>query len=247
MIDDYDGADVFDAEGNKIGTVERTYVDDSGAGRLIEVKLGTLLAKHRLVPLDDADVGSRGVQVPYSKDVIESSPDARSVDETLEGDLIGRVRGYYGGGSSPNTVESGNVDQVDEETADDVAARPVGEVDDGDEEDRGVVQRVKDNLTGGEEGRAALTGEREEAPTAVTGEDAVPTDDTSDMGGIRDRGDYLEIPVVEEELVKRPVVKEVLRVRKQDVTDTEMVGADVRREDIETTPTGRVEPVEEEE
>jgi len=74
----------------------------------------------------------------------------------------------------------------------------------------------------------------------VTGE-VTPADDGSPHPGeIRDLGDVIEIPIIEEELVKRPVVKEVLRVRKTSVTSTESVGTDIRREDVEVSSTGDV-------
>jgi uncharacterized protein (TIGR02271 family) len=47
--------------------------------------------------------------------------------------------------------------------------------------------------------------------------------------------DEVNVPVTEEEVVvsKRPVVKEEVRVRKDVVSDTEVVEEDVRREEIE--------------
>jgi uncharacterized protein (TIGR02271 family) len=47
--------------------------------------------------------------------------------------------------------------------------------------------------------------------------------------------DEVSVPVTEEEIVvsKRPVVKEEVRVRKDVVSDTEVVEEDVRREEIE--------------
>jgi uncharacterized protein (TIGR02271 family) len=47
--------------------------------------------------------------------------------------------------------------------------------------------------------------------------------------------DEVSVPVTEEEVVvsKRPVVKEEVRVRKDVVSDTEVVEEDVRREEIE--------------
>lgn len=56
---------------------------------------------------------------------------------------------------------------------------------------------------------------------------------TEEMTRVRDLGDVVEIPVVEEELVKRPVVKEVIRVRKTSVPQERLVEDVVRREDVE--------------
>lgn len=47
-----------------------------------------------------------------------------------------------------------------------------------------------------------------------------------------DAGDAVEILIVEERVVKQPVVTEVLRVRKTPRTGRRIVEADVRKEDI---------------
>jgi len=238
MFTDYDGADVFDTEGNKVGTVERTFVDDAGTSRLVEVKLGSLFAKHRLVPVEDAEVGDKGIQVPFSKAVIEDSPDASHIEDSLEGDLLDRVRGYYNPGSGDGTSEeTEDADLADRSAAADrsVAARPITE--DGSE----------DEDTAGDTDRATGIVERQPGTVASHVDTAdVPTSDSERVGDIRDLGDIIEIPIVEEELVKRPVVKEVLRIRKTSGTETQSVGSDVRREDVEVTKTGNVEAITDE-
>ncbi len=70
---------------------------------------------------------------------------------------------------------------------------------------------------------------------------AVPADDTEEMRRVRDLGDVIEVPIVEEELVKRPVVKEVLRVRKDTVTDRQQVNEELRKEDVDIERTGDVD------
>jgi hypothetical protein len=95
MIQDYDGARVIDDSGDTIGTVERSYDDATGAVRYVEVKLGSLFGKHRLVPADDAEMTSDGLRLPFSKDAIMNSPDASSADDSISGDLLRSVRGYY--------------------------------------------------------------------------------------------------------------------------------------------------------
>jgi len=52
------------------------------------------------------------------------------------------------------------------------------------------------------------------------------------FGEILDRGDYVEIPIVEEILVKKPVVREVLRIRKEVLAETELVEGTVRIEEL---------------
>ena len=210
MVQDYDGTAVVDATGEKIGTVERSYVDDSGAVRVVRLKIGMLRAKHRLVPVDEVQPEEDTLRVPYTKQVVEESPDV-DVDDDLEGETLERVRAYYSGmqGRVPN----------DTQTQEERRAQP---------DDRPVVR----------ERRATVrdVGQAEARDAA-----AVPADAGQEMRGVRDLGDVIEVPIVEEELVKRPVVKEVLRIRKHTVTDQQQVNEQLRREDVEVDREGDVD------
>ena len=194
MVQDYDGTAVVDATGEKIGTVERSYVDDAGAVRVVSIKIGRLRAKHRLVPVDDLRPEEDALRVPYSKQVVEESPDV-DVDDALEGETLERVRAYYAGGRE--RVEHDRPAEQERE----VAVRDIGEA-----------------------------GARDVA--------AAPAADEQEMRQVRDRGDVIEVPIVEEELVKRPVVKEVLRIRKDTVTDRQQVNEELRREDVQVEREG---------
>src|SRR5579884_585599 len=172
-MQDFDGRELVASDGTSIGTIERTYDDESGTARFVEVATGPFFArKHYLVPLNGAEVTDGGVRVPLTKATIEGSPDASSGGDTLTGALLDQVRACYGGTSG---VERPG-DQSTAPPDNDGGAVPVGDVDD-------VTERPE-----------------------TTGE-AIPR-----PGEIRDLGDVVEIPIVEEELVKRPVVREVLRV-----------------------------------
>jgi|SRR5947209_1954759 len=65
------------------------------------------------------------------------------------------------------------------------------------------------------------------------------TDVPSDFGQVRDLGDVIEVPIVEEVLVKKPVVREVLRIRKSHTTESGTAAADLRREEVEVIPSSR--------
>src|SRR5437868_2552784 len=94
MTVDYSGATLLDSDGEKVGTIERSYEDESGTPRFLDVRLGSIVRTHRLVPADQAEQLPEGVRVPYTKDTIEESP-AGSWGDTLEGEDLTRVRGYY--------------------------------------------------------------------------------------------------------------------------------------------------------
>jgi len=57
---------------------------------------------------------------------------------------------------------------------------------------------------------------------------------------VQDEGGVIEIPLFEEVLVKKTVVREVLRIRKRWITEEHLVETDLRREDVEVTEEGQV-------
>jgi len=122
VIQDYDGAEVVDACGERIGIVERSYIDDTETTRFVAVAIGAFLPKHRLIPLDGAHIAAGTLTVPYTKDKIVQSPDASSVSDTLEGELLEQVQAYYARGrESTDVATAGSSEQ-------DVAVVPAGDV-----------------------------------------------------------------------------------------------------------------------
>ena len=196
MVQDYNSAAVVDATGERIGTVERSYVDDAGTVRVVGIKMGTLRAKHRLVPVDGAVREKDELRIPYAKQTVEESPDV-DVDDTLEGETLEQVRAYYAGGRERLQQDHPTV-QEREATVRDVGQRETRAVPD------------------------------------------ARAEDVQELSRIRDRGDVIEVPVVEEELVKRPVVKEILRIRKHTVTDRQQVNEELRKEDVDVAREGDV-------
>lgn len=95
MVQDYDGAGVVDPAGSPIGTVERTYDDSQGMARFVEVKIGALFGKHRLVPVEQASFADGTLTVPFTKPIVEDSPDAGSAGDTLDGNLMQAAQDYY--------------------------------------------------------------------------------------------------------------------------------------------------------
>jgi len=62
----------------------------------------------------------------------------------------------------------------------------------------------------------------------------------ADFGKVRDLGDVIEIPIIEEVLVKKQVVREVLRVRKSQLTEMGTAAADLRKETVDVVSTSEV-------
>src|SRR3712207_2960993 len=69
------GADVYDADGNKIGTASEVFLDDqSGNPEWVTVKTGLFGTKESFVPIRDADLTGDGLRVPVSKDAVKDAP-----------------------------------------------------------------------------------------------------------------------------------------------------------------------------
>src|SRR3712207_9004034 len=69
------GADVYDADGDKIGTASEVFLDDqSGNPEWVTVKTGLFGTKETFVPIRDADLTSDGVRVPVSKAAVKDAP-----------------------------------------------------------------------------------------------------------------------------------------------------------------------------
>lgn len=220
MIHDYDDADVIDKDGQKLGPVERSYVDDRGDVRFVEVKIGTLRTKYRFIPVEDVDQTSAGLRVPYKAEVIEDSPDASSVEDTLAGDLLDRVRSYYADAAA---VGAPHDDQAPAAVPANAEETDAGE---------GLGDKLRERLHAADAAGGDLLHRHDH------GDDAPPTTGVATSSGVVDKGDVVDIPIVEERLVKQPVVTEVLRVRKTPQTEQRTAEADVQKEDVEVVEDG---------
>jgi len=228
MIEDYDGTDVVDAAGERIGTVERSYVNDQGEVRFVEVKLRGLRAKHRLIPMDIIDRTDDALTVSFAKGVVEESPDASSARDTLEEGTLDQIRAYYESqrqGLSPAVAEAAAI-PVSESKTDTTSATSSGQEKEGvGDKMRGAVEQVRAKLPGG----SGADGGQSQGDESPQGQDRFQA---------RDLGDVIEVPIVEEEIVKRPVVKEVLRIRKSSTSEQQTVQDDVRKERVEVISEG---------
>ena len=101
------GADVYDADGNKIGTASEVFLDDqSGNPEWVTVKTGLFGTKETFVPIRDADLTGDGLRVPVSKDAVKDAP---TID--TEGHLSPQeeeeLYRYYGMGCTQSGQTSG--------------------------------------------------------------------------------------------------------------------------------------------
>jgi hypothetical protein len=84
------GTDVVDQDGERIGTVEDVYYDETGGHPAwIGVGTGLLGTKRRAVPVDGAQLEDDALRVPFTKEHVKGSPEVEGdeIDPQLERDL----------------------------------------------------------------------------------------------------------------------------------------------------------------
>ncbi|WP_051807455.1 PRC-barrel domain-containing protein [Actinoplanes subtropicus] len=89
------GVDVYAADGQKIGSAGRLYLDDrTGEPKWISVRSGMAGATESFVPVDEATLGDDRLVIPFDKDRVDGAPripaggDLHPADEDM-------LRAYY--------------------------------------------------------------------------------------------------------------------------------------------------------
>ena len=75
-MDSFEGRELFDSNGYKIGDIESVFTDDGLEFAL--VKSGLFGTIRRLVPLNDVREAGDELVVPYSKDKVKLAPPAEA-------------------------------------------------------------------------------------------------------------------------------------------------------------------------
>ena len=231
--DRFAGYTVYDHTDQKIGKVDDLFVDGDEHPEYIGVKMGFLGTHSTLIPFQMATVDDerQAIVVSTDKDTAKNGP---SFDDDMEitPEFENEVYSYYGLQRASTTEESGAYADYSETTS-------------GTDEDELRVQRSEEELAAGTREREAgqlkvrkrVRTDREtiEVPTRheEVSVERVPASGEATEAQIGD--DEVVVPVTEEEVVvgKRAVAKEEVRIRKDVVSDTEVVEEDVRREEIE--------------
>jgi len=101
------GAPVYDDSGEKIGSIEEIFYDnDTGEPKWVGIGSGFLGTKRVLVPLESAQLGEDGLNVPYPKKLVKDSPDIDSdeISEQTEQELYAY---YQLSGQAPSKGKKG--------------------------------------------------------------------------------------------------------------------------------------------
>jgi len=108
------GADVYDADGTKIGTASEVFLDDqSGDPEWVTVKTGLLGTKETFVPIRDAELTGDGLRVPVTKAQVKDAPKI-DTDGHLSPQEEEELYRYYGVGG---TGQQGNVRSTTTDTS----------------------------------------------------------------------------------------------------------------------------------
>ena len=90
------GDDLYDGDGDKIGTIEEIYLDaETDEPAWAVVQTGLLGTKRIFVPLRDATEGEEGVTVPYDKDTVKDAPEVDH-DGAISKDEESALLRHYG-------------------------------------------------------------------------------------------------------------------------------------------------------
>jgi uncharacterized protein (TIGR02271 family) len=233
------GADVIDASGDKVGTVEEIYLDqESGQPEWALVKTGMFGSKSTFVPLSGASPQEDSLRVQYEKDQIKDAPKI-DPDQQLSQSEERELYQHYGMGYA----ESG----TDHDASAD--GEPVGRDVSGPETDNAMTrseEELRVGKTQQERGRVRLKKyvvtdevqqtvpvQREEVRVEREPITEANAGDATDGPAISDEEHEVtlheEVPVAETVAVP----KERVRLDKDTVTDEETVSGEVRQERIE--------------
>ena len=210
-IDRLQDANVYDTNGDKVGSVGQVYLDDAtNEPTFVTVKTGLFGMKETFVPLNQASQAEDGLTVPFDKDFIKDAPNV-DADGSLTPEEEQRIYEYY---SLDYTAGRGNRDRDG--------------LDDGREHD--AQRRDASTQTGHAAGIAggAGVGESRDYPEGtVAGDRGVDRDDASMV--VRD--EHLDVHT------ERQATGEY-RLRKHTYQDTETIEVPVEREEVvvERTP-----------
>jgi uncharacterized protein (TIGR02271 family) len=256
--DQFFGYEVIDSSGNKIGSVDNVWVDDAtNALEFIGVKTGWLMGKTHVIPTADAQVDNGTITVPYGQDQVKDAPSFGGNDE-LSPEDENQIYSYYGldrstapsptglpTGETRGTTDYAGTDTTDYAGQSSGYAGTSGETltDEGEvnvpvsEEELQVGKRQVE--AGTVRLRKVVRTEHQEVPVELRREDVeierVPASQATDVPESAFQEREIEVPVSREEAVvgKEAHVTGQVRVQKTVDTETQTVGDEVRREDVQ--------------
>jgi uncharacterized protein (TIGR02271 family) len=237
-------ADVYDTDGDKIGSVGQVYLDaQSGDPEWVTVKTGLFGTKETFIPLRSATVTDERVTVAYDKAQVKDAPQI-DADGPMSHTEEDQLYHYYGLATSQDSYQGDATDQERDTTA---TGRDQSGYTGGDDK---AMTRSEERLVAGtrteEAGKARLrkyvVTEQQQVTVPVSHEEVRLEREPITDANTGDAYDGAEITEAEHEVTlraERPVVNtetvpvERVRLGKETVHDQENVSGEVRKEQIE--------------
>ena len=241
----YAGKTAVDPQGDKVGTVEQVYVNDtSGQPDWVTLKTG-MFGKDRFAPLYGSSFDGDNLVLPYGKDVVKDSPDVADTDhlDTDESDaLFAYYQQYLGSG---DTYQGGTDTEYVAGADRNVASSDT----EGTGATDGYLTRSEEQLRVGTEqveaGRAGIRKyvvTEQQTVTVPVSHDEVrvvrePLQPGDSIDGATIGEDSIEVALMEDQVHvdKQVVGVEKVRLATETVTEHQNVTESVRKEQIETT------------
>jgi uncharacterized protein (TIGR02271 family) len=229
------GRDVYDQDGDKIGSASEIYLDDeTGQPEWITVRTGLFGTKESFVPIRDADLTDDGLRVHVDKDKVKGAPRI-DAEGHLSPEEERELYRYYGLDLGARTeTTTGRVDTTD--TATTGRADTTGRTDIGRTETVGRrdAADADEGMRGGAVGRDTSGPTSDEAMTRSEERLNVGTR-TEEVGRAR-----LRKYVVTEDVTETvPVTREQARVEREPITDANvdqaMSGPEISEAEHEVT------------
>ncbi|WP_250030159.1 DUF2382 domain-containing protein [Paractinoplanes maris] len=220
------GTDVYDNDGDKIGSVGQVWDDGRGRPAWASVKTGLFGLNESLVPLENADLRDDRLVVPFDKSTVKDAPNIdASHDEPLQGEDVEKLYQYYG--LSWDTAGSGTAGYSDSSYSDTSYAGG----------------RTAGSGTSYAEGRTAGSGTSYAEGRTSAGDDAMTrseerlnVDTKVEQTG---RARLRKYVVTEEQQVRVPVAREEARLEREPITDANrgaaLGGPDITEAEHEVT------------
>jgi uncharacterized protein (TIGR02271 family) len=247
------GQDLYDADGDKLGTVEEIYLDaQTGEPEWALVNMGLFGTKSTFVPLQGASDEGDTLRVRYDKAQVKDAPQVDTdgeLSQQQESELYAHYGLDYGESRSGSGLPEGDA------TAGGTSGGTVGHDTSGPTTDDAMTRSEEElhvGTTQQEAGRARLRKyvvEDEVTQTVPVKREEVRVERepiTDANAGAATDGPAIsdeehEVVLHEEEVVteKRAVPKERIRMDKETVTDEQHVSETVRKEEVEVEGEGR--------
>ncbi|WP_067509394.1 DUF2382 domain-containing protein [Actinoplanes sp. TFC3] len=245
-------ADVYDSDGDKIGSVGQIYLDNNtGDPEWVSVRTGLFGTKETFVPLRQARVSDDRITVAFDKEKVKDAPQIDADGQLSEADED-QLYAYYGFSSTDGnlTTDDGTFQATGTYQAGNAAIGDRGNTGYASGNDDDAMTRSEERLVAGtrtqEVGKARLrkyvVTEQQQVSVPVSHEEVRLEREPITDANRGDAYDGAEITEAEHEVTlraERPVVEtetvpvERVRLGKETVRDEETVSGEVRKEQIE--------------